>query len=117
MTLHVDDHGVLRLVWGPRVRITGELAKESVRAAVDLTDGRQRPMLVDITGEATTTREARHVFADTTSVSRLALLGHSAVNRVIANFTLSVDPPAIPVRYFTDEPAAVVWLLRDDARR
>ena len=117
MTLRVDGHGVLRLIWGPRVRITAELAKESVRAAEDLTVGRPQPMLVDITGDATTTRDARHVFADTTAVSRLALLGCSAVNRVIANFTLRVDPPTIPVRYFTDESAALDWLLDDDARR
>ena len=117
MTLRADPRGVLWLVWAPRLRVTGELAKESVRWAEDLTDGVPQPMLVDITGEAVTTREARHVFADTTSVSRLALLGRSAVNRVIANFTLFVDPPAIPVRYFTDESAALEWLLDDDARR
>jgi hypothetical protein len=117
MTLRFDPPGVLRLTWAPHLRITGELAKESVRAAEDLSDGVPQPMLVDITGSAVTTRDARFVFADTTAVSRLVLLGRSAVHRVIANFTLRVEPPMIPVRYFTDEAAALEWLLDDDARR
>ena len=117
MTMRSDSRGLLRLTWAPHVRITGELAKETVRIAEDLTAGVPRPLLVDITGEATTTREARGIYADTTAVSRMALLGRSAVNRIIANFTMLVDPPAIPVRYFTDESAALDWLLHDDARR
>ena len=114
MTVRVDATGLMRLTWVPGVHITGALATE----AMDLVDGlngdRVRPLLVVMTRMGGLTREARLVFTRECSVSRLALLGSSPVDRVLANFVLGVHSMATPIRFFTSEPAALAWLDRGE---
>jgi hypothetical protein len=55
-------------------------------------------------------RGARRVFALPSSVARVALLGSSPVDRVMANFFLSIHAPAAPTRYFTRPEEAMEWL-------
>lgn len=116
-SLSADPDGVVRLRWVPGLWITGELAAEAVRLVNELNDDVPRPLLVDMTGTARLTRPAREVFMQPCAVSRLALLGTSAVDRVIANFALGVGRHAMPMRFFTDESAAVAWLHHVPARR
>ncbi|WP_378036707.1 hypothetical protein [Actinomycetospora atypica] len=112
--MRLGSDGIVRLSWAPRLEITGELAAAAVRIVDDLNGPIHRPMLVNMTGTAALTRSARSVFARPCSVSRLALLGRSAVDRVIANFALGVNRHPMPMRFFTDERAALDW-LRDAA--
>jgi len=67
---------------------------------------------VSMTGTAELSRDARVVFTRRCSASRIALVGRSAVDRVIANFALGVSSVPVPTRFFTSEPAAVGWLRR-----
>lgn len=113
MSVGEGPSGVVRLVWVPGVEVTGELALEAVRVVDELNGGRARPLLVDMTGTAVLTRAARVVFGRPCSVSRLALLGRSPVDRVIANFAVGVGSHPMPMRFFTAEAAALAWLLRD----
>ncbi len=106
----VDLRGFVRLSWDRNLRITGEMARAAM-ALVDATNaGRERPLLVDMTGTAALTREARMTFSRRCSASRIALLGSSPVDRVIANFALGVSAVPVPTRFFTSEPLAVAWL-------
>jgi hypothetical protein len=116
LTVRVEDGDVVRLTWLPGVRIDAELAAEAMAVVDALNGDRERPLLVDMTGIATVTREARMVFTRECTASRLALLGRSAVDRVIANFVVGLNTPAMPVRFFTSEPAATAWLTRVDSR-
>jgi hypothetical protein len=116
MTVRVDEHDLLRLTWMPGVRITGPLAKEAMDLVDELNVTGERPLLVDMTGTGNLTREARLVFTRDCKVTRLALLGRSPVDRVIANFALGVNTMAMPIRYFTSESAAVAWLCRGEPR-
>ena len=110
MSLSVDASDVVRLSWASGLRITGELATEAM-AMVDVLNGdRERPLLVDMSGTATLSREARMQFSQRCTASRIALLGSSAVDRVIANFALGVSVTPVPTRFFTAEPAALEWL-------
>lgn len=110
--LGVDDRGVVRLVWVAGVQITGEAAQEGVRAVNELNVAGARPLFVDMTGTSVVTREARQVFSKPMpSVSRLALVGRSAVDRILANFALGVSGTPMPTRFFTSESAALQWLL------
>jgi|SRR4051794_25290774 hypothetical protein len=109
--VHVDDSGVVHLTWAHGVVIDGDAAERSVRAVEALIDGGSRPLCVDMTGTSTITRSARRYFArPMPSVSRLALVGRSAVDRVVANFALGVSGTPMPTRYFTSESAATEWL-------
>jgi hypothetical protein len=64
-----------------------------------------------MSGAATPTPEARERFGRLCTVSRIALLGESAVDRVHASFgPLGLRRHPVPTRFFTCEAAALAWL-------
>ncbi len=111
MSVRVDPSGIVRLSWATGLRITGPLAQDAMNLVDEINAELSRPLLVDMTGTAVLTREARVTFARKCSASRIALVGRSSVDRVIANFALGVSAVPVPTRFFTSEPAAVGWLL------
>lgn len=115
MTVSLDPEGFVRLRWASGVKISGDLAREAVVAVERICAGRRLPMLVDMTATGELTRAARVVFAQESAASAIALLGRSAVDRVIANFALGVSPVPVPTRFFTVESVAIAW-LRDVGR-
>lgn len=110
MKVSLDPEGFVRLWWAPGVKITGELASDAVAAVEQICEGQRRPMLVDMAATGELTRAARVIFAHESAASAIALLGKSAVDRVIANFALGVSHVPVPTRFFTVESAAVAWL-------
>lgn len=114
MDAAVDDLGIVRLRWTQGLRITEQLATEAMALVDRVNAGTERPLLVDMTGTATLTRPARMTFTRKCSASRIALLGKSPVDRVIANFALGVSAVPVPTRFFTSEPTAVAWLRHGD---
>ncbi len=108
-SLNVDE-GVVLLRWTPGVHITGPLAAEAMTTVDQLNGDHTRPLLVDMTGTGKLTREARETFRRKCQVSRMALVGQSAVDRVIASFGLRVTTIATPARFFVDVPTAMTWL-------
>lgn len=117
ISVRLGSDGVVRLSWAPGLEITGELAAEAMRTVDELNGADHRPLLVTMIGTAALSRPARTVFARPCSVSRLALLGRSAVDRVIANFAVGVNRHPMPMRFFTDESAALTWLHDAAVRR
>lgn len=111
--VRVEETGIVRLRWPPGLRITGPMATAAVAAIDELNGGCERPLLVEMAGAETPTREARERFGERCSVSRVALLGASAVDRVRASLVpdLGRKGHPVPTRFFTSEPAAVAWLL------
>jgi len=105
--------GIVRLRWIPGLRITGSLAAAAMAAVDQLNAGCSRPLLVEMHGTETPTREARRRFSERCSATRIALLGVSAVDRVRAS--LAPEPGRVgypvPTRFFTSETTAVEWLL------
>ncbi|HEY0814945.1 MAG TPA: hypothetical protein VGE11_16860, partial [Pseudonocardia sp.] len=114
LSVRVDPTDVVRLSWTAGLRIDAHLATEAMMAVDELNGDVERPLLVEMTGTAVLTREARQVFARKCSASRIALLGRSAVDRVIANFALGVSYVPVPTRFFTSEPLALAWLRDGD---
>jgi hypothetical protein len=114
--LGVDVPGVVRLTWAPGVEIDRDAAEQAVRAVDGLNADGPRPLFVDMTGTTVITRQARQFFTrPMASVTRLALVGRSAVDRVVANFALGVSGTPMPTRYFTSESAATEWLSGADS--
>lgn len=102
--------GVLRLHWKPGVTVEVDDANATVSAVVTLGQGARLPMLVDIQGVKHSVG-ARRIFPAPSSVSRMALLGSSPVDEVVAMFRLGLVPSQFPVRYFTSSQEALAWLL------
>ena len=113
ISVTVDDTGVVRLTWAAGLRIDDVLAKEAMVLVDELNGERRRPLFVELAGPGDVTRSARSVFSEPCSVSRVALVGNSAVDQMVANFVLRLMSPPVPTRFFTSEPAAMQW-LRDD---
>ncbi len=109
-SLTIDDEGFIRLVWPAGVRITGPSARAAFDAVNRLSSDLRRPMLVDMATTKSVAREARAVFGERSAASRIALLGRSPVDRVIANFTLGVSQVPCPTRFFTDRAKALAFL-------
>jgi hypothetical protein len=108
--------GVVRLRWTPGQVITGALAAEAMGAVDALNGTLERPLLVVMAGAESPTLDAREYFARRCTASRIALLGESTVDRVRASFApRSRRGFPVPTRFFTSEPAALVWLLDDHA--
>ena len=108
-SVHLDGNIVV-VRWTPGVEITAPLAAAAMATVDEVNGDRKRPLLVDMTGTAHVTREARAVFSGECQVSRMALLGRSAVDRMIVNFALKVSSIAIPSRFFTSVSHALGWL-------
>jgi hypothetical protein len=108
--LELDTEGLLRLTWARGASIT-EADAEAAMAQVNALCGDSRhPMLVDMATTADVSRGARSVFGRPCQASRIALLGASPVDRVIANFILGINRLPCPTRFFTDKAEAVSWL-------
>lgn len=101
---------LIRLVLPEGEHITGDIAEAFADQARTAAAGLPCPVLLVITGVASLSREARAVLSRSRSASAIAVLGGSAVDRVLANFLLGGEPPPCPIRYFGDEESAVGWL-------
>jgi hypothetical protein len=108
--LELDAEGVLRLTWTRDASIT-EADAEAAMEQVNVLCGESRhPMIVDMATTADVSRGARAVFGRPCQASRIALLGSSPVDRVLANFILGINKTPCPTRFFTDRAEALSWL-------
>lgn len=109
-SLDFDADGVLRLEWARGVAIDGLNAQLALDLVNGLCQGRPTPLLIDMATTGSVSRAARTVFSQACDASAIALLGASAVDRVLANFFLGVNSAPVPTRFFTSNDEAVRWL-------
>jgi hypothetical protein len=112
-SLELSDGWLLHLRWIPGVHIQVEDAQAAMAKVNEACQQEQHAMLVDMAEVASVSREARAVWSIPCSASRIALLGRSPVDRVLANFFLGVHIPPCPTRFFTSRSAALEWLSID----
>lgn len=112
-TVELKADGVIHLVWKPKVVIEEADSRAAMAAVNEVCSGSEFPMLVDMATTEAVTRAGRAVFSTPCSASRIALLGSSPVDRVLANFFLGVHIPPCPTRFFTSRSDAMSWLLTD----
>jgi len=104
------DDGLVHLRWEPGITIEVNDARAAMAKVNEVCQGTPHPMLVDMAAVTSVTREARGVWSIPCSASRIALLGRSPVDRVLANFFLGVHIPPCPTRFFTSRAEAMDWL-------
>ncbi|WP_219729678.1 MULTISPECIES: STAS/SEC14 domain-containing protein [unclassified Pseudarthrobacter] len=113
--LALDELGVVQLKWPQGVSITESDAEAAMRNVNDLCGAGRHPMLVDMATTAQVSRGARAVFGRPCQASRIALLGASPVDKVLANFILGINKLPCPTRFFTSRDDAMAWLLKEPA--
>lgn len=116
-SLGFDNSGVLRLVWARGVVIDAANAQLAMDRVNDLCAGTPTPLLIDMATTQSVSRAARAVFAKRCDASAIALLGTSAVDKVLANFFLGVNAAPVPTRFFTSSDDAVRWLTSQGHER
>jgi hypothetical protein len=109
-SLGFDSDGILRLEWTRGVVLDAPNAQLAMDRVNEMCGGRPTPLLIDMATTESVSRAARAVFAKRCDASAIALLGSSAVDRVLANFFLGVNAAPVPTRFFTDDDEAVRWL-------
>jgi hypothetical protein len=113
-TVELRSDGLIHLIWEPKVRIEQEDAKAAMAAVNEIAGDMTYPMLVDMATTESVTRAARSVFSIPCAANRIALLGASPVDRILANFFLGVHIPPCPTRFFTSRTESMTWLQQDN---
>lgn len=106
----MSDRGFIRLKLPPAAAVTGAMVKEAGIRVRLLAEGESFPVLMDITGVISFSKEARDVYLSLQTGAPDALLGRSPVDRVVAHYFLGPGYPGQQTAYFTDETEAVAWL-------
>lgn len=110
--VHLTDDGYLELLLAPGMAVTGSMAANIAAEIIRLAGSGTMPLLLVLSGVESISRGARDVFSNARSLSAVAVLGVSPVDRVIANFLLGGDIQPCPTRYFSLEDSARSWLTR-----
>ena len=109
-SVQLENGGLVHLRWLPGVQIEVEDARAAMAKVNQVCQQEHHPMLVDMAAVRSVSREARSVWSIPCAASRIALLGKSPVDRVLANFFLGVHVPPCPTRFFTSHSEAMEWL-------
>lgn len=111
----LGSDGVLRTIVKPQAEITYKEALENTEAVKTASGDRTRPLMVDTRAIKSITKEARDHFAMKNrkpGVSAIGVLISSPVSKIIGNFFLGLNKPAVPTRLFTRETEAISWLKK-----
>jgi len=109
-TVELRADGIIHLIWERSVRIEVEDAQAAMAAVNRIAGEGTYPMLVDMATTENVSIQARSVFSIPCAANRIALLGASPVDRIIANFFLGVHIPPCPTRFFTSRSDSMKWL-------
>lgn len=109
----MGEDGIARTKVKPGSEVKLEHAQENSVVVNSFYVDRKYPLLIDARGIRSITRDARNFF--TTNGRRTNTLGFgiiidSSVSKVIGNFFLGINKPAVPTKLFLDESNAVDWL-------
>ncbi|MEV7134372.1 STAS/SEC14 domain-containing protein [Arthrobacter sp. NPDC093128] len=110
-TIELGTDGIIHLAWKPGIVLEGDDVHAAMATLREITDGSEYPMLVDMGTTKAVTRQAKSVFEIPSAASRIALLGSSPVDRIIANFTMGRQALPCPTRFFISRDEALKWLL------
>jgi hypothetical protein len=114
-TIALGSDGVIHLVWKSKVSIDRRDSEAAMAMVNEISGGSEYPMLVDMATTESVSRDARAVFSIPCAANRIALLGSSPVDRVLANFFLGIYTPPCPTRFFTSRSDAMTWLKKADS--
>lgn len=112
-TISKVEPGIARIIYKADARITIAEARENVEAVAKVVGGVHSPVFIDVRPLSTIDRDSRQYFVGDEAgevTSATALLVDSPISRVIGNFFIGVNRSEWPVRMFSGESEAMVWL-------
>lgn len=112
VTVDVASEDFLHVRWTPGAVVTETDAEALKSRAAELSSGRTLPMLVEMASMKWIDRRATAIFSAPWPLARMALVGASPVDEVIASFYTSRHNHACPTRFFTSMDDAMTWLMK-----
>lgn len=106
-----SQDGYVRVEWNEGVSVTEQDAADLIRVLEEVNPGLCEPMLVILNSMVSLDAAALSAFASRLNVAAMAIVGPSAVDRLLATFFNDVHHPRYPTRYFPEPQAALDWLL------
>ena len=109
----LGEDGIIRSVANANSEETLPTAKANIAAIAHVAGGVPRPVLVDLTGVKSISRDARAYYTSeeaATHYTAAAMLVGSPLSRVIGNFYIGLNRLPKPTRLFTAEDGALEWL-------
>lgn len=114
-SVHLRNDGIVQVNFGENIDIDLKEAVEIVDAIGELTEGK-KVLTLNIAGKTTSATSAareysatplglKYTIADAFVVTNLA-------QKILGNFYISFNKPAIPTRIFDDKAKAIEWLKR-----
>ena len=109
----LDANGIIRRVIHVGADETLDEAKKGLKIMLDISGGMKRPLLIDLRGMKSITREARQFLSSESSkhFTAVATIVDSPITKMIGNFAMRINPLGITVRIFSDESKALEWLM------
>ena len=107
------EPGIVRIIYKADAWVTIAEARENVDAVAKVVGGVHSPIFNDIRPISTIDRDSRQYFVGDEAgevTSATALLVGSPISRVIGNFFIGLNRSQWPVRMFSEESEAMVWL-------
>ncbi len=104
------EDGIIQDFVLPTAEYTLEDAKQGLAAIDQVSNGKLRPMLVDLRNIKTMDRAARQEAAAFEGVTSSAILIGSALSRFIGNIIIKFTDNVSRVGLFTSEAEAIEWL-------
>ncbi|MBT1002822.1 hypothetical protein KIH31_09410 [Paenarthrobacter sp. DKR-5] len=102
--------GIVEVTLPAGIDITEDQAIQATVEIFELTAGAPAAVLLDVTGVASISRDARRVAATMTGVAACAVRGRTAVDRVLGHFLFGEKVSNFPARYFSSDADARAWL-------
>lgn len=114
--VHASDPAFTISEQGPVLWVTcahdGTISNSDAAALIEATSRIARPLvLIELNQLTSLSREVQQRLAAELDVAALALVGPTAVDRMLAAFFMGVHRPPFPTRYFTVTEEARVWLV------
>ena len=109
----IGDDGIVRMVDLPGAEEVLEDAVENLATIRNVSENKKPPIMIDIRELKSITREARKYYASEETAKfgkAIGLVIGSPMTRVIGNFFIQLNRPALPLKLFTSEDKALDWL-------
>jgi hypothetical protein len=109
----MGEDGIARTKVKKGSEVKLEHAQENSAVVNSFYVDRKFPLLIDARGIKSISRDARNFFTTNgraTNTLAFAIIIDSSVSKVVGNFFLGINKPAVPTKLFSDDKSAVKWL-------
>ncbi len=107
------DDGIIYNVYKPNLEIDFEVARLLVRDRLKVSEGKSRPLFIDISNLISVDLRARK-YLSSEEGSRLVTAGAfyttTPLSKFVGKLFIDVNQPAAPVQIFSNKSKAIEWL-------